>query len=200
MGHNVPQPHGGAVYQADPGETRNPHGRPPLTLTGVLRELKAAGYERVTRAGVMEAYELLMSLDEEKLKEKIVDKKQPMIVRIVGKAMLEKDGKDMLERMLDRAHGRPTQGVDVTTGGKSLFGIETELKHLYDQSGENTEISVDTVQGRIGTPDKIDEDSSGNIRDNLSEKIPASSLDVLHPIGEELYSGSGSVDADSNVS
>jgi len=109
MSKLVPQPHGGAINRFEPGESGNPKGQPPKVLTSVMKQLRSAGYERVTAAGVMEAYEILLGLDEDTLKESINDKEQPMILRIVGKSMLSKKGSDMLEKMLDRAHGKPLQ-------------------------------------------------------------------------------------------
>jgi hypothetical protein len=67
-------------------------------MSGVLKELTAAGYERVTMAMVVEAYEILMGLPEAKIKEMITDSQQIMSLRIVGKAMLSTKGSEMLEK------------------------------------------------------------------------------------------------------
>lgn len=40
------------------------------------------------------------------------DKDKPMLARVVAKAILDKKGFDIVERMLDRSIGKPTQHVE----------------------------------------------------------------------------------------
>ena len=96
-------------------ENINRKGQPPKVMSGVLKELTAAGYERVTMAMVVEAYEILMGLPEAKIKEMITDSQQIMSLRIVGKAMLSTKGNEMLEKMLDRAHGKAKISAELST-------------------------------------------------------------------------------------
>ena len=84
-------------------------------MSGVLKELTAAGYERVTMTMVIEAYEILLGLPESKIKEIITDSQQIMSLRIVGKAMLSTKGNEMLEKMLDRAHGKAKISAELST-------------------------------------------------------------------------------------
>lgn len=128
MAKLIPQPHGGAINRIEKGDVTNPWGRPPKLLTGILRQLREAGYERVTADSVAEAYEILFGLDRDALQKIVVDTNQPMIMCIVARAMLSKKGVEMLEKMLDRAHGKPTQTNENkhTFEGSSLadlFGI-----------------------------------------------------------------------------
>jgi len=109
----VKQSHGGAIVHAAKGETANPHGRPPKLLSTIVKDLKSKGYERATATTVVEAFETLLNVPEEVLADMIKDKKQPMSVRIVGKAMMSAKGWDVLQAMMDRAHGRAKQSVDV---------------------------------------------------------------------------------------
>lgn len=113
----IPQPHGGAINRFEPGDPKPPTaGRPPKVLTGLIAELKAQGYEAVKPGTVIEAYEFLLSLDQDKIVSTINDKAQPMIVRIVGKSMLDnKFGFEIIDRMLDRAHGRAQQQINLKT-------------------------------------------------------------------------------------
>lgn len=99
----------------DKPERINLDGRPPKIMTGVLKELTAAGYERVTMAMVIEAYEILLGLPEPKIKEMVNDREQIMSLRIVGKAMLSTKGNEMLEKMLDRAHGKAKISAELST-------------------------------------------------------------------------------------
>lgn len=111
MATQVPARNGGTLTRPDKGEVMNPFGRPPMLLSTILKELKEAGYERVGPSNVAEAYELLLGLDKEHLVKATQDEKAPMIVRIVGAAMLSKRGGEMLEKMLDRAHGKAPQRI-----------------------------------------------------------------------------------------
>jgi len=99
----------------DKPERINRDGRPPKIMSGVLKELTAAGYERVTIAMVIEAYEILLGLPETKIKEIVTDSNQIMSLRIVGKAMLSTKGHEMMEKMLDRAHGKPKISAELST-------------------------------------------------------------------------------------
>ena len=102
------------------GESGNLAGRPPKLLSTIVAELRAKGYERATAGTVADAFETLLNVPEDVLKTMVTDPKAPMSVRIVGKAMLTAKGWEVLEAMLDRAHGRPKQSTDHTTNGKDL--------------------------------------------------------------------------------
>lgn len=94
------------------GETRNPNGRPKKLFTQITNELKELGYERVTSGNIIEAYEVFFSLNKEQILAIINNENSPMILRIVGKSLLSKNGFEILEKMLDRAHGKTTQKVE----------------------------------------------------------------------------------------
>jgi len=118
------------------GESGNPNGRPKKLVSSILADLKNKG-ELVTRHMVTETYQVLMSLNEEQLKEITNDKEQPMINRIVAKEMLSKKGFDIIEKMMDRANGKAMimQEIsqDVTTGGDKLNGI-SPIQWIDEQS------------------------------------------------------------------
>lgn len=95
------------------GSSGNPNGRPPKLLSSVVKDLKQQGYERATLGTVIEAFEVLMNVPEEVLSEMVKDKKQPMSLRIVGKAMLTAKGWEVLQAMMDRAHGKAKQRLDL---------------------------------------------------------------------------------------
>ena len=98
----------------------------PITMNKMIAELKKAGYERVTGGQVMEVYEILLGMDEAKLKEVIADDKQPMSLRIVGKSMLTKEGVKMIAEMMDRAHGKSKQSTELS-GGLNITKIGLDL-------------------------------------------------------------------------
>ena len=119
MAIKVKQKHGGAINRIQKGDTTN-GGRPPLLLSTIVAELRAKGYERATAGTVADAFETLLNVPEDVLKTMVGDPKAPMSVRIVGKAMLTAKGWEVLQAMLDRAHGKAKQSLDHTTNGKEL--------------------------------------------------------------------------------
>ncbi len=120
MAKKVPQKHGGAINRFQKGESGNPAGPPPRLLSTITAELKAKGYERATANQVADAFETLMNVPQDELAKMVKDEKAPMSLRIVGKAMLTAKGWEVLQAMLDRAHGKAKQSMDMTTDGKSL--------------------------------------------------------------------------------
>ena len=118
MARKVPQKHGGAINRFDKGESGNPKGRPPKLLSTIVAELRSKGYERASAYNVVEAFETLMNVPEDVLSEMVKDKSSPMSLRIVGKAMLTAKGWEVLQAMIDRAHGRARQTIDVEVDRK----------------------------------------------------------------------------------
>ena len=108
----VKQKHGGAIVHPDKGETANPYGRPPRLLSTIVAELRAKGYERATSNQVADAFETLMKVPQNELADMVNDEKAPMSLRIVGKAMLTAKGWEVLQAMLDRAHGKAKQQME----------------------------------------------------------------------------------------
>ena len=119
MARKVKQPHGGEVNTFEKGDPGGP-GRPPLLLSTIVAELRAKGYERATASTVADAFETLLNVPEDVLKTMVSDPKAPMSVRIVGKAMLTAKGWEVLQAMLDRAHGKAKQSHDHTTDGHAI--------------------------------------------------------------------------------
>lgn len=98
--------------KGDPGGP----GRPPRLLSTIVAELKAKGYQRATAGTVVEAFEMLMNVPEDVLADMVKDKSQPMSLRIVGKSMLTAKGWEVLQAMMDRAHGKAKQAVALEHG------------------------------------------------------------------------------------
>ena len=120
MARKVKQPHGGSITLAQKGDVLNPKGPTPKLLSTITAELKAKGYERATANQVADAFETLMNVPQNELADMVKDEKAPMSLRIVGKAMLTAKGWEVLQAMLDRAHGKAKQQLDHTTGGDKL--------------------------------------------------------------------------------
>lgn len=99
-----------------PGQSGNPKGQPKKILSRINIELMKEGFEPANSANVIEAYNILINLTEERIKTIITDPISPMFLRIVAKEMLSKGGPEMIEKMLDRAHGKAMQKqqMDIT--------------------------------------------------------------------------------------
>lgn len=114
----VPGANGGKMNRFLPGESGNPAGRPKQLMSTIVADLKKAGYERVSAAEILEVTELLMNLPTEELREIQNDKAKPLSIRVVAGSMLsKKNGFNVLQTMLDRAHGKSKQQLDLTGSG-----------------------------------------------------------------------------------
>jgi hypothetical protein len=91
------------------GQSGNPKGQPKKVLSRVNEQLKEEGYSAASANNIVEAYSILINLDEERIKSIISDNSYPMLMRIVAKEMLSKNGAEMIEKILDRAHGKAIQ-------------------------------------------------------------------------------------------
>ena len=120
MARKVKGRNGGTLHALEKGESGNLDGRPPKLLSTITAELKAKGYERATANQVADAFETLMNVPQNELADMVKDEKAPMSLRIVGKAMLTAKGWEVLQAMLDRAHGKAKQAIDHTSGGDKL--------------------------------------------------------------------------------
>lgn len=113
------------------GDTTN-GGRPPKLLSTITAELKAKGYERATANQVADAFETLMNVPQDELAKMVKDEKAPMSLRIVGKAMLTAKGWEVLQAMLDRAHGKAKQQLQVDNKGEMNHAITITRRVISD--------------------------------------------------------------------
>jgi len=120
------------------GQSGNPAGGRKKTLRIITEQLKQEGCEPVKPYQVMEAFELLLGLTFDELK-KIAgstgdkENKYPALVRIAAIELLGKKKAEYVEKMLDRAHWKPTQKLNVEVKKKEidLSGLtEQELETL----------------------------------------------------------------------
>jgi hypothetical protein len=101
------------------GQVTNPKGRPPLTMTGFVKEMEAKGYEVPSAETISKSFLYIGTLPEEEIKAILADKTRPMMQRIIAKGILDKKGLDVLERIFDRAYGK-TQRIDITSKGEQI--------------------------------------------------------------------------------
>lgn len=96
----------------DRPEHINRKGRPPKLFTSLVKDLREQGYESITPTRIKEAYEMLLALPQSKLKEIMEDDHQPVIFKVLIKALTSQRGVEVIDRMLDRAHGKPNQQLN----------------------------------------------------------------------------------------
>ena len=96
------------------GETANPNGRPRKLISQVNKDLEEAGITPATPQQIKDIYLRLINMTIPEIEERVKDLKQPALVRIVGKQILSNKGYEVIERMFDRAIGKPNQSIDLT--------------------------------------------------------------------------------------
>lgn len=114
-----PGRNGGKLSSWSKGESGNLNGRPPKLFSALAREWKERGIEKATPAAVQEVYEYLLALP---LREVIEIAGQPLndlktndypaIMRIAAAEMIGKRKREILDSMLDRAHGKSMQRTE----------------------------------------------------------------------------------------
>jgi hypothetical protein len=117
MARDVAQAHGGSIRLLEPGETANPYGRPKKLVSTLISDLKEAGFERVGAADISATIEGMIGLPIGTVRKLSKDNDQPLAVKLIAKAMLSAKGFDALQSLLDRAHGKAKQQVDLSGAG-----------------------------------------------------------------------------------
>lgn len=96
------------------GESGNPNGRPPKLLTELNAELKEKGYEPVSESQVVEAYLTLLNMNRADILEYVKSGDVPAIFEIAAKGIGGKQGLQAVEKLLERALGKPKEKHDHT--------------------------------------------------------------------------------------
>ncbi len=94
-------------------------GRPRKLVSTVTAALNETGVAQVSSNDVNAAYKTLLNLKESELSGMVNDRDQPMLIRIVAKAMLSGKGYEVVEKMMERVHGKPASVISLqkTEGG-----------------------------------------------------------------------------------
>lgn len=103
-------------------ENINKKGRPKRLVSHINDELKAEGFEPVTQGQVRDAYLTIINLPFNKIKAMATTESEnfPALYKLVAKQMIGKRSLEMLDKLLDRAIGKPTQSIDHTTKGDKI--------------------------------------------------------------------------------
>lgn len=112
-------------------------------LADFLRNCEEArGMAMPKSEDVAKTYVFIATLNEEKLKELLKDKEQPMMIRIIARGVLDKKGIDILEKIVNRAYGAQ-QRLDITTNGKDLQREPLTIKFVANKA------DLEKVEGEI---------------------------------------------------
>lgn len=101
-------------------ENINKSGANRKLVSTVIKEMEKAGVEPATASQIKDSYLRFLNLTETELKQMVEDTDQPMINRIVAKAILGNKGFEVIGQLLDRAIGKAQQQIDHTTDGQPL--------------------------------------------------------------------------------
>ena len=92
----------------------NRKGRPRRLVSSIIQDLKEKGIVQVKAIDIVEAFEMLFNLESKEIAEIANNDSNPYFIRRVAKEMLSGKGFDIIERMIDRVHGKPKQSTDIT--------------------------------------------------------------------------------------
>lgn len=121
-------------------------GRKPKIFSQIAKEFKARGIEPATPEAVKEAYEYILALTLLEVLEiagtpKDETNNYPMLVRLVAQEVTGKRKREMLNDMLDRAHGKARQSTDMNVSGSLNVVWHEELTHAdeVNQEADNSD-------------------------------------------------------------
>lgn len=92
----------------------NRKGRPRRLVSSIIQDLKEKGIVQVKATDIVEAFEMLFNLESKEIAEIANNDNNPYFIRRVAKEMLSGKGFDIIERMIDRVHGKPKQATEIT--------------------------------------------------------------------------------------
>jgi hypothetical protein len=109
-------------------ENINKKGRPRKLISHINTELKADGYCPASLDEIKEAYLTLIQVPMSEIKEiaNTTNDNYPILYKLVAKELLGKRGMEMMERLLDRALGKPTNFNENKTEGNIIINWHEE--------------------------------------------------------------------------
>lgn len=116
----IPGRNGGTLTIAEKGDVLNPKGRDRKLVNDIIYEMQQAGVKPVKPLDIIAAFESLLNSSIEELKDIKANENAPYFLRRVAGEMLTNKGYEIIERMIDRAHGKPKQQTDITSAGEKI--------------------------------------------------------------------------------
>jgi hypothetical protein len=103
------------------GQSGNPDGRPKKNYTQHIEDIKKKGYTAPSKSEYYEMVGLLLSMNEEDLKDFAQDIERPYWIRLI---IIDMNSKNIRQRMMsdyrDWLYGKAQQSIDHTTKGEPL--------------------------------------------------------------------------------
>ena len=109
----------------------NRDGRPPKLLKQLNAELKEQGFEPVSESQVIETYLTLLNMDKDTILKLIKEDKVPSLFEIAAKGIGGKQGLQAVEKLLERALGKPKEKHDHT---HEIKEFKVEIVNSKDES------------------------------------------------------------------
>jgi len=128
------EPKDGEATQFKKGESGNKWGRPPRLVSQILRDVKDDGMEAVTASQVSDVISVLLNYSVEQVKKIAEDKTLPILIQRTARRFAgasDKDWDAVVEKALDRAHGKSTNRHEIS--GKDGDPIKFEGVSLEDK-------------------------------------------------------------------
>jgi hypothetical protein len=143
----------------EPGKSGNPKGRPPKIMSSVLTELKNEGFERITITQIIEAYEYVLGLSEDRIKviagigsKTDAGKDYPIILRVIAKSLLDKRAPEIIETMLSRLYGKPKQQMEHSGPNSGPMAFKFDYSKL---TTEELKLYIE-LQQKTSTPNDVE--------------------------------------------
>lgn len=132
------------------GETGNPNGRPVKLFSEIAGDWQRRGIERATPERVIEVFEYLLALPDAELREMKAGDNYPSLVQMAADEMTGKRKREILNDLLDRAHGKATQRREITgKDGAVLFPplVEISFRPPTDDAPNESEPKGERQKG-----------------------------------------------------
>lgn len=114
-------------HQFKKGHSGNPKGRPRKLVNTLIREMSEDGVRALKPTQVISAYEILLNMTQAEVKKLSVDPDQPIFIRVICKAIISNRGVEMINEMLDRAHGKSRQSMELNGKLEMVDDIDYSL-------------------------------------------------------------------------
>ena len=126
MANKELQKHATGGFDKNP-QNINRTGANRKTVSAVNLELEKQGYSEASAEDIRSCYLRLINIDIPEVQKMIASNEQPILVRVVGKAIISGKGFDVIETMLNRTIGKAQQNIDVTSQGEKVTGFTIEV-------------------------------------------------------------------------
>jgi hypothetical protein len=124
------------IYKDAKGFDKNPQninrtGANRKTVSAVNLELEKMGFIEATADDIRSCYLRLINIDIPEIQKMIASNEQPVLIRVVAKAIISGKGFDVIENMLNRSIGKAQQNIALS-GEVTVNQITVKVKRPAD--------------------------------------------------------------------